>query len=251
MDRTAAQSRHPRGPGAPAGAARTPVIVGFAAETGDAPITTFSPSAARSSPAKGCDLLVVNEVGADKTFGQDDNTVHLLRPDSDIVVDVGPALRVSSPTPSRRRPRPGGCVPDTRGLRLVPESVPFFRSNSLSVRLFTSESVTEGHPDKICDQISDSILDAMLEQDPGRSGRRRDDGDHWPGPRRRGGDHGGLCRDPQHRPGTHSRDRLRQLDQGASTAPRAGSRCRSGNRAPTSRRGGRGIRGPDRDRGRL
>ncbi len=32
--------------------------------------------------------------------------------------------------------------------------------------LFTSESVTEGHPDKICDKISDSILDAMLEQDP-------------------------------------------------------------------------------------
>lgn len=34
------------------------------------------------------------------------------------------------------------------------------------LRLFTSESVTEGHPDKICDQISDAILDAMLEQDP-------------------------------------------------------------------------------------
>jgi len=33
-------------------------------------------------------------------------------------------------------------------------------------RLFTSESVTEGHPDKICDQISDAILDAILEQDP-------------------------------------------------------------------------------------
>ena len=33
-------------------------------------------------------------------------------------------------------------------------------------RLFTSESVTEGHPDKICDQISDGILDAMLAQDP-------------------------------------------------------------------------------------
>ena len=32
--------------------------------------------------------------------------------------------------------------------------------------LFTSESVTEGHPDKVCDQISDAILDAMLEQDP-------------------------------------------------------------------------------------
>ena len=32
--------------------------------------------------------------------------------------------------------------------------------------LFTSESVTEGHPDKICDQISDAVLDAILEQDP-------------------------------------------------------------------------------------
>ena len=33
-------------------------------------------------------------------------------------------------------------------------------------KLFTSESVTEGHPDKICDQISDAVLDALLEQDP-------------------------------------------------------------------------------------
>ncbi len=33
-------------------------------------------------------------------------------------------------------------------------------------RLFTSESVTEGHPDKICDQISDAVLDAILEKDP-------------------------------------------------------------------------------------
>jgi S-adenosylmethionine synthetase len=33
-------------------------------------------------------------------------------------------------------------------------------------RLFTSESVTMGHPDKVADQISDSILDAMLAQDP-------------------------------------------------------------------------------------
>ena len=33
-------------------------------------------------------------------------------------------------------------------------------------RLFTSESVTEGHPDKICDQISDAVLDAILAQDP-------------------------------------------------------------------------------------
>ena len=33
-------------------------------------------------------------------------------------------------------------------------------------RVFTSESVTEGHPDKICDQISDSVLDAILKEDP-------------------------------------------------------------------------------------
>lgn len=33
-------------------------------------------------------------------------------------------------------------------------------------RLFTSESVTEGHPDKLCDQVSDAVLDAILEQDP-------------------------------------------------------------------------------------
>ena len=32
--------------------------------------------------------------------------------------------------------------------------------------IFTSESVTEGHPDKICDQISDAVLDALLAEDP-------------------------------------------------------------------------------------
>ena len=35
-----------------------------------------------------------------------------------------------------------------------------------ALRLFTSESVTEGHPDKVCDQISDAVLDALLQQDP-------------------------------------------------------------------------------------
>ncbi|MET3811638.1 methionine adenosyltransferase [Arthrobacter sp. UYEF3] len=39
-------------------------------------------------------------------------------------------------------------------------------STPAALRLFTSESVTEGHPDKICDQISDSILDALLAKDP-------------------------------------------------------------------------------------
>ncbi|TVY09325.1 methionine adenosyltransferase [Paenibacillus cremeus] len=39
-------------------------------------------------------------------------------------------------------------------------------SNPIGRRLFTSESVTEGHPDKICDQISDAVLDAFLKNDP-------------------------------------------------------------------------------------
>ena len=36
----------------------------------------------------------------------------------------------------------------------------------MSNYLFTSESVTEGHPDKVCDAISDAILDNLIEQDP-------------------------------------------------------------------------------------
>ena len=40
--------------------------------------------------------------------------------------------------------------------------------NNIPSILFTSESVTEGHPDKMCDQISDAVLDACLAQDPDR-----------------------------------------------------------------------------------
>ncbi len=46
------------------------------------------------------------------------------------------------------------------------ESALFKKGTEMAKYFFTSESVTEGHPDKICDRISDSILDAMLEQDP-------------------------------------------------------------------------------------
>jgi len=49
----------------------------------------------------------------------------------------------------------------------LPLHIPDFHgSTPAALRLFTSESVTEGHPDKICDQISDSILDALLAKDP-------------------------------------------------------------------------------------
>ena len=43
--------------------------------------------------------------------------------------------------------------------------MPFSFADSQSY-LFTSESVTEGHPDKLCDQISDAVLDAHLKDDP-------------------------------------------------------------------------------------
>lgn len=39
-------------------------------------------------------------------------------------------------------------------------------NNEVQKRLFTSESVTEGHPDKVCDNIADAVLDAMLRNDP-------------------------------------------------------------------------------------
>ncbi|QKE84938.1 methionine adenosyltransferase [Arthrobacter sp. NEB 688] len=69
--------------------------------------------------------------------------------------------------PDRTRPRCDGPVSWVRRARAGQEGAPTHRrSCRVSARLFTSESVTEGHPDKICDQISDSILDAMLEQDP-------------------------------------------------------------------------------------
>ncbi|EWT02934.1 phosphopantothenoylcysteine decarboxylase [Intrasporangium oryzae NRRL B-24470] len=69
-----------------------PVIVSFAAETGDADGTVLEHARAKFA-RKGSDLQVVNEVGTDKTFGRDDNTVHLMVRGSDEVVSVGPASK--------------------------------------------------------------------------------------------------------------------------------------------------------------
>ena len=44
---------------------------------------------------------------------------------------------------------------------------------------FTSESVSEGHPDKVADQISDAILDAFLAQDPESKSRLRNTCNYW------------------------------------------------------------------------
>jgi phosphopantothenoylcysteine decarboxylase/phosphopantothenate--cysteine ligase len=70
----------------------SPVIVGFAAETGDGDGTVLDHGRDKLA-RKGCDLLVVNEVGVDKTFGRDVNTVHILRLGSSHVVDAGPASK--------------------------------------------------------------------------------------------------------------------------------------------------------------
>ena len=66
---------------------------------------------------------------------------------------------------THRPPRPLGCAgPRVPGPRTCHARTENRRTDD--PRLFTSESVTEGHPDKICDQISDAILDALLAQDP-------------------------------------------------------------------------------------
>ena len=75
------------------GSTSSPVIVGFAAETGDGEGSVLEHARAKLA-RKGCDLLVVNEVGVDKTFGHDHSTVHLLRRGSDDATQVGPASKL-------------------------------------------------------------------------------------------------------------------------------------------------------------
>ena len=91
--------------------------------------------------------------------------------------------------------------------------------------LFTSESVTEGHPDKIADQISDSILDAILAQDPVRPRRLRDARHHRPGDRRRRNHHQLLRRLPEDRPRRRSGRSATTAASSAST-PRPAPSCR-------------------------
>ncbi|WP_374968878.1 bifunctional phosphopantothenoylcysteine decarboxylase/phosphopantothenate--cysteine ligase CoaBC [Terrabacter sp. BE26] len=75
-----------------AGSARSPFIVSFAAETGDAYGSVMEHARAKFA-RKGSDLQVVNQVGTDLTFGKDHTTVHLLRRGSDEVTTVGPASK--------------------------------------------------------------------------------------------------------------------------------------------------------------
>ena len=74
------------------GSGSSPVIVGFAAETGDAGHTVLEHARAKLE-RKRCDVIVANEVGVDKTFGQDSTSVHILRRGSDAVTEAGPASK--------------------------------------------------------------------------------------------------------------------------------------------------------------
>lgn len=74
------------------GSADHPLIVGFAAETGDDSGDVLHHARAKLAH-KGCDLLVANEVGRDLTFGKDQTTVHILARGSDQVRHCGPATK--------------------------------------------------------------------------------------------------------------------------------------------------------------
>ena len=119
--------------------------MGFAAETND-----VLERGRRKLQRKGVDLLVVNDVSAPGVgFDHDTNAVTILGAD-------GTTIEIALTSKN--------AVADAVLDRVIAhqraESEPPVKTT------FTSESVTEGHPDKMADQISDAVLDAMLEGDP-------------------------------------------------------------------------------------
>ena len=155
------------------------MVVGFAAETGDDTGSVLDLARAKLA-RKGCDLLVVNDVSGGAVFGSRRQRGRRPRTPTASAID-GPARLQGRPGPRRSgtRSRRGSSPAETdvprpvSGRTVRPFAMRDRRSTDVSKgydavtgRLFTSESVTEGHPDKIADQISDSVLDAMLAQDP-------------------------------------------------------------------------------------
>ncbi len=146
---------------------REQTIVGFAAETatGDELLRLGQEKLAR----KGCDLLVINDVSGGGVFGQADNAITIVSPDAVIGSWTG-SKRPGPSHPGRSRGgswfRGLGCGDTHPPFAILAIRVCAGKVVRMSKRLFSSESVTEGHPDKIADQISDSILDELLRQDP-------------------------------------------------------------------------------------
>ena len=115
--------------------------------------TTPRPSCGR----KGVDLIVANDVTAPGVgFEHDTNEVVIIAPTAtEHEVPLADKRAVARAVLDAVTRRPGATA-------------------TVSRWTFTSESVTEGHPDKMADQISDSILDAILAQDPHGPGGVRD-----------------------------------------------------------------------------
>ena len=85
-----------------------------------------------------------------------------VRPGEHIRIGGTPASEMEQSGIELASGNPKERAPAGRTIRKRKQGKEFFMEKIL----FTSESVTEGHPDKMCDQISDAILDALMEQDP-------------------------------------------------------------------------------------
>ena len=182
--------------------------------------------------AKGVDLIVVNDVSAP---GVGFRARHERRDHPRC--RGGPHRRGD-----RRRAsdgRRGGSMRSSVGVRRLTtrRAPPSRKEHAVTSYTFTSESVTEGHPDKMADQISDAVLDAILDEDPIEPGRLRDPAHHRPGRGGRRDHHHDLRRHPADRPrdGLRHRLRRRRVRLRRQHLRRASSRSTSSR--PTSRQG--------------
>ena len=169
--RRSCSSRRPTSsPGSAPPSARVRTLVGFAAETDD-----LVANAEPSSTAKRLDLIVANDVGAPGVgfAARHQRRRRCCGRGRPVAVDDRTLARQASGR--RRRPRRRRRAARVTAHRVPPATSPRIRPYSSPPRLedapvarwtFTSESVTEGHPDKMADQVSDAVLDAILAEDP-------------------------------------------------------------------------------------
>ncbi len=151
------------------------VIVGFAAET--AAGAALLELGRGKLAAKSADLIVANDVSASGSgFGSDRSAAVIVSPGSATDLGLSDKRAVAAKLVDTitdllvTKGVLASAVPARGELARAPLAR---RRRSPRMRRwdFTSESVTEGHPDKMADQISDAILDAILEQDPSAAGR--------------------------------------------------------------------------------
>ncbi len=152
--------------------------MGFAAETGDDSGSVLDLGRAKLA-RKGCDLLVVDDVRGGAVFGAEENQAVILGAyggSRDVPSGTKTALahavwdevaaRLDSGRPGRPGvDRPAGALLPPAIVTADPRREKTRSTRHVTGRLFTSDAVTEGHPDKIADPTSHSVLDAMIRQD--------------------------------------------------------------------------------------